>query len=119
MVWHAAQLRVNSVPPASRSASLVLTTGTCTPSPGVRDWTQAAISSVSSRLNRGGLRVAWMLELARGMRPVDTQKSIVPAPRPCRLGPRVVPRASAPWHVEQLAANRAWPGASKALGRDT
>ena len=96
---------------------MVLTTGTWTPSPGVRDCTQAAISRVWSRLNRGGLRVACTLELARGMRPVDTQKSTVPAPRPCRLGARTVPRASGPWQLEQLAANSAWPGAMNDLGR--
>src|SRR5664279_4477788 len=119
MVWQAAQLRVNSVFPASRSAWLVLTTGICTPTPGVRDCTQAASSRVWSRLNRGGLRVAWTLESARGIRPVDTQKSTVPAPSPCRLGARVVPRAWAPWQVEQLAAKSASPGATNALGRET
>ncbi len=70
-------------------------------------------------MNRGGLRVAWMLELASGIRPVDTQKSTVPAPSPWRLGARVVPRASGPWQLEQLAANSAWPGASNALGSET
>ena len=97
----------------------MFTTGIWTPTPGVSDWTQAAISRVSRRLNRGGLRVACTLELARGMRPVDTQKSTVPAPSPCRFGARVEPRASGPWQLEQLAANRASPGATKALGRVT
>ena len=61
--------------------------------------------------------MAWTLELASGIRPVDTQKSTVPAPRPWRLGARVVPEAPrAPWQLEQLAANRAWPGAIEGLG---
>ena len=81
--------------------------GTWTPSPGVRDCTKAAISRVWSRLKRGGLRVACSLESARGMRPVDTQKSTVPEPRPCRFGARTVPSASGPWQLEQLALKRA------------
>ena len=98
---------------------MVFTTGIWTPTPGVSDCTQAAISRVSRRLKRGGFRVAWTLELARGIRPVETQKSTVPAPRPCRLGARLEPRASGPWQLEQLAANRASPGATKALGSVT
>jgi len=69
------------------------------------------------RLKRGGLRVACTVVAASGMRPVDTQKSTVPAPRPCRLGATpILPLASAPWQLEQLAANSAWPGAMKEEG---
>ena len=122
MVWQAAQLRVKRVLPDSRSAPAVFTIGTWVPTPGVSDWTHAAISRVWMRLKRGGLRVACALVLASGMRPVDTQKSTVPAPRPCNGGAttvpfREVPRASGPWQLAQLAAKRAWPGAMNDAGR--
>src|SRR5664280_2421141 len=97
MVWQAAQLRVNRVLPFSRSAPDDLTIGICVPTPGVSDCTKAAISRVWLRLKRGGLRMAWALVLARGIRPLDTQKSTVPAPSPCRLGATpILPLAWAP-----------------------
>ena len=117
MVWQAAQLRVNRVLPASRSALLVLTTGTWTPSPGVSDCTQAAISRVWSRLNRGGLRVACTLELARGIRPVDTQKSTVPAPRPCRLGARMVPEGLGSVAARAVGGEQGLAGGDEGLGQ--
>ena len=60
-----------------------------------------------------------MFGLARGMRPVDTQKSTVPEPRLWRFGARSVPAASLPWQLAQLAAKSAWPGAMNELGRGT
>ena len=55
--------------PDSRSAPAVLTSGICVPTPGVNDWTQAAISRVWMRSKRGGLRMAWALALG-GMQDV-------------------------------------------------
>jgi hypothetical protein len=63
--------------------------------------------------------VAWTLESSSGIRPVDTQKSTVPDPRPCRFGARVVPSASGPWQLEQLEANSAAPGFTNDLGSVT
>ena len=119
MVWQAAQLRVNRLPPDSRLALLRLTIGTGTPVPGVCDCTKAAISRVSVRLNRDGFSAGWTLDSASGIRPVDTQKSTVPAPNPWRFGPRAVPDASLPWQEAQLASYRAWPGAMNDSGSGT
>src|SRR5437764_6845867 len=68
------------------------------------------------RLNSTGLRTAWAPGLARGIRPVDTQKSTVAAPSPTRLGPRSVPWAFSPWQLEQLLTNNGRPTLESAAG---
>ncbi len=99
-------------------ARAVWTSGTWVPSPGVSDCTQAAISRVWRRSKRGGLRVAWALGLARGIRPVETQKSTVPAPRPWRLGATPVsPLASVPWQLAQLACEQGLAGGDEGGGQ--
>src|SRR5579883_3066421 len=69
--------------------------------------------------NRGGLDTGWAEGLARGMRPVDTQKSMVAAPRPSRFGPRVEPSAPSPWQLEQFSANRVRPRGTSRRGTGT
>ena len=75
------------------------------------------MASVWDRLNSGGLRVACSLETRSGIRPVPTQKSTVPDPRPWRSGAFAVPAAVGPWQLAQLAAKSASPFGSRASGR--
>ncbi len=68
------------------------------------------------RSKRAGFCTGCWVATASGMRPVETQKSTVAGPSPCRFGARSVPEASAPWQLEQFSSNRLWPGAMYELG---
>ncbi len=83
---------------------------------GASELTNATICSVCLRLKRGGFCTGCAVETASGIRPVDTQKSTVAGPRPCRFGALSVPDTSAPWQLEQFNSNRVWPGAMYELG---
>ena len=78
---------------------------------GASELTKATICNVCLRLKRGGFCTGCAVATASGMRPVDTQKSTVEGPRPCRFGALSVPVASTPWQLEQFSSNRDWPGA--------
>src|ERR1700683_4560205 len=106
MVWQAAQLRTKRAFPFSRLAPDRSTVGMeMFPAVGVnREFTKATIWRVCVGLKRGGFWTADSLAFARGIRPVLTQKSIVPAPSPCRSGAMADPVASVPWQLEQFSS---------------
>src|SRR5580658_9780171 len=107
MVWQAAQLSANSWAPVEMLAPFVFTTGIAG-SEGSSELTNEAISIAWKSLRRAGLRGACTaLAFSAGMRPVDTQKSMVAGPRPTRFGPRSVPTALVPWQLEQNSSKRA------------
>src|SRR5512139_467785 len=78
--------------------------------PGPSEATYAAIAATSSSENCAGLRgICAPVEVAAGIRPVDTWKSTAAAPTPTRDGPSELPSAFTPWQLEQLRRNSAWP----------
>ena len=67
------------------------------------------MSWICRGVNVTGLRSFSAPTSLAGMRPVDIWKSTAAAPAPIRLGAWLVPWASRPWQLEQLAWNRALP----------
>ena len=122
MVWQAAQLSEKRLAPTDRLAPLRCGVGTAGTA-GSSELTQAASSSACRGVSRGGLRSAsTALTSAAGMRPVDTQKSMVAAPTPCRFGPMAArpfgptPLASLPWQLEHVCAKSRRPAAMNDWG---
>src|SRR3984957_19878155 len=108
MVWHAAQLRTKSAFPFSKFVPERSTFGMAgRPALGARrEFTKATICRISVGVKREGFSTADSLGLASGMRPVESQKSIVPAPRPWRSGAIDDPVAVVPWQLEQFCSKR-------------
>ena len=115
MVWQAAQFKEKRSEPVARLAPLRLGVGTAGTA-GSSEFMYAASSSACLGVSRDGLRSAsTALTSVAGMRPVETQKSTVAAPTPCRFGPMVAwpsgftPLASLPWQLEHVSSNSSRP----------